>query len=83
MKDENMKDKHQRFLQIDTIILGVCGLQAYPNNLTWQVCYLFAISSERNSDEADFLHANKHLSFLQIDTMIFDGVSQAFPKFPK
>ena len=33
MKDEVdflPTDKHQRFLQIDTIILGVCG-QAYPS----------------------------------------------------
>ena len=35
------------------------------------------------SDEVDFLHAGKHESFLQIDTMIFDGDGQAFLKFPK
>ena len=34
-------------------------------------------------DKVDFLHADKHESFLQIDTMIFDGDGQAFPKFPK
>ena len=33
------------------------------------------------SDEVDFLHADNHESFLQIDTMIFDGDSQAFPRF--
>ena len=47
----------------------------------------FAISLEylkkEVSDEVDFLHADKHESFLQIDTMIFDGDGQAFPKFPK
>ena len=34
------------------------------------------------SDEVDFLHADKHESFLQIDAMIFDGDDQAkwFPK---
>ena len=31
-------------------------------------------------DEIDFLHADKHESFLQIDVMIFDGDVQAFPK---
>ena len=31
----------------------------------------------------DFLHADKHESLLQIDTKIFDGYGQAFPKFPK
>ena len=35
------------------------------------------------SHKVDFLHADKHESFLQFDTMIFDGHGQAFPKFPK
>ena len=35
------------------------------------------------SDKAGFLHANKHESFLQINTMIFDGDCQASPKFPR
>ena len=35
------------------------------------------------SDEVDFLHAHKHESFQQIDTLIFDGDGEAFPKFPK
>ena len=35
------------------------------------------------SDEVDFLHTDKHKNFLKIDTMIFDGDGQAFPKFPK
>ena len=29
-------------------------------------------------DKADFVHADKHERFLQIDTMIFDGDDQAF-----
>ena len=33
--------------------------------------------------EGDFLDADKHESFLQIDTMIINGNGQAFPKFPK
>ena len=32
------------------------------------------------SDEVDFLDADKHENFLQIDTMIFDGDGQAFRK---
>ena len=47
----------------------------------------FAISlqylKKEVSDEVDFLHADKHESFLQIDTMIFNGNGQAFPKFSK
>ena len=30
------------------------------------------------SDKVDFLHADKHKNFLQIDTMIFDGDGQYF-----
>ena len=35
------------------------------------------------NDEVNFLHADKHENFLQIDTMIFDEDGQALPKFPK
>ena len=35
------------------------------------------------SNEVDFWHADKHESFLQIDTMIFVGDGQAFPMCPK
>ena len=35
------------------------------------------------SDEVDFLHPDKRESLLQINTIIFDGDVQAFPKFAK
>ena len=35
------------------------------------------------SDQVDFLHADKHKRFLQIDAMILMGDGQAFPRFPK
>ena len=38
-----LAEKHQRFLQIDFIILGVYG-RACPNYSNKQVCYFFAIS---------------------------------------
>ena len=44
----------------------------------------FAISlkyvKKEVNHEVHFLHAYEHESFLQIDTMIFDGDGQAFPK---
>ena len=47
----------------------------------------FSISLEYRKkevrDKVDFLHADEHESSLQIDTMIFHGNSQAFPKFSK
>ena len=33
------------------------------------------------SNEVDFLHGVRHESFLKIDSMIFDGDGQTFPKF--
>ena len=86
VKDEIVflpSDKHQRFLQTDTIILVVCvarHAQIMQNNK-------FAISlqylKKEVSEEIDFLYADKHESFLKIDSMIFDGDGQAFSKFPK
>ena len=34
-------------------------------------------------DEVVFSQTDKHESFPQIDTMISDGVVQAFPKYPE
>ena len=53
-----------------------------PKSPKITICYLQYLKKEV-SDEADFLHADKHESCLQIDTMIFDGDGQAFPKLPK
>ena len=72
-----------RFLQVDTIVLGVYHFrhaQITQNNK-------FAISlqylKKGVSDDVDFLLEDNHESLPQIDTMIFDGDGQAFPKFPK
>ena len=47
----------------------------------------FAISlqylKKKVTEEADFLQVDKHESFLQTNSMVFDGDGQAFPKFPK
>ena len=45
----------------------------------------FAISLQYSKKEVSnqgFLHADKHESFQQIDTMIFDRDGKAFLKFP-
>ena len=34
-------------------------------------------------DEVDFLHANKHQIFLQVDTINFGGHGQACPNYTK
>ena len=72
-----LADKRQMFLQIDAVILGVCG-QSCPitqsNNFAISLRYL----KKEVSDGVDFLHADKHEIFLQIDTMIFDGMVKHF-----
>ena len=76
-------DKHQRFLQIRVIILCLFvarHAQSTQNNKL--AIFLLYLKKEVN-DEVDFLHADKHDSFLQTNTMIFDGDGQVFPKFPK
>ena len=35
------------------------------------------------SDEIHFVHGDEHEIFLQVNTMIFGGDGQAFPKFSK
>ena len=35
------------------------------------------------SDEVDFLHADKHQNFLQVEKHLFYGLSQAFRKCRK
>ena len=34
------------------------------------------------SYEVNVLHCNKHESFLQVDSIIFDGFGQACPSYP-
>ena len=34
------------------------------------------------SSKVDVLHTDKHESILQVDSIIFDGLGQACPKYP-
>ena len=52
-------DKRQRFLQIDTIILGLCG-RACPNTQSNKFAIFLQYLKKEVSDEVDFLHAHKH-----------------------
>ena len=75
-------DKHESFLQDDTIIFDFCNLacQSIQNNK-------FAISSqylkENRKNKADFLLEDKHQRFLQINTIILGLRGQACPNYPK
>ena len=59
-------DKHESFLQIDTMILtGIARHSQSSQNrkFTMSLQYL----KEEVRDEVDFLHVDKYQSFLQID----------------
>ena len=75
-------DKCQIFPQTDTIILGVWpGIPKLPK-VTSLLFFLQYLKKEV-SNEIDFLHADKHESLLQIDTMTLIGIvkhSQSFQK---
>ena len=63
--------KPQKFLQIDTIILGVCSQAC--SNFPKKTSLLFLCNILRENDEVMkliFLHVDKHESLLQIDITI-------------
>ena len=77
--------KRQRFLQIDTIILAVCG-QAYPNPQNNKFAISLQYLKKKVSDGVSFLHEDKHVSWYYntiVDTNWYynlDGNGQAVPK---
>ena len=82
--------KHEKLLQIDTMILMdmVNHFQISQNSkFTMSVQYL----RKEDSDDVDFLHADKyqsgqhfgHQSWLKGDTMIIDRHDEAFSNYSK
>ena len=59
-------DKHENFVQIVTMIFDVDG-QAFPKFPKQQVCNVFQYLKIEVRDKVDFLLADKHESFLQVD----------------
>ena len=57
------------------------GMSKLPKITNLQ--YLWNISKENMKDEADFLPADKHQRFLQIDTIILDVYGQACLNYSK
>ena len=75
-------DKHESFLQIDTMILiGVVKHSQSSQNCKFAMSLQYLKKEVR--DEVDFLHADKHQRFLQIDTIILGVCGQACPNYPK
>ena len=83
-------DKHQSFLHVDNIILGVCN-QAYPKYPKKKFAYLHYLQKSMGGGggwgggggEVGFLPANEHESFLQVHSIPLGLHSQAYPKYPK
>ena len=76
-------DKLQRFLQIDTIFLGVCGRNAQitqNNKFSISLQYL----KKEVSDEVDLFYMQISMKFsYRLVLRFFMGDGQAFPKYPK
>ena len=41
------------------------------------------MSQGKQKDQVDFLHVDKHQSFIQVDTILFRGRDHSCPKHPK
>ena len=71
-------DKHQSFLQADSIVFTgyYQACPKYPKN---KICNFVAISQKRREEWRngfDFLHTNKHQSTLQVETINLAGYGQ-------
>ena len=68
-------DKHQNFIQVDTIGFGnvVRHAQSTQNN---KFAILQYLKKERR-DEVDFSHADKRQTFLQVGVINFGGHGQS------
>ena len=74
-----MKIKHQSLLQVCSIVfISYSQVPKVPK--VPKIC-LFVISlqylKKEGRDEVDFLHADKHQTILQVDTINFGGHGQA------
>ena len=75
-------DKHESFLEDDSITLGVhsqTSQNTQNNKFTMSLQYL----KENVKDEVDFLPADEGQKFLKIDTIILDVCCQACRNYPK
>ena len=60
-------DIPDNFLQINTMIFDMDG-QVFSKFPKWQVCKIFTMSQKKKVwDEVDFLYADKHQDFVQVD----------------
>ena len=72
-------EKHETFLEDDSITLGVLTKNTQNKKFTISLQYL----KENVKDEVDFLPADEGQKFLKIDTIILDVCCQACRNYPK
>ena len=75
-------DKHESFLQDDSITLSSCS-HSCPKYPKQQVSNIFAISPEKPGDEVDVLPADKYKRFLPGGSITLGVRSQACLKYRK
>ena len=81
-KIQQIDTKHQvRRMNLASLSRCFPCRQALKFSTSWQ--YFLQYLSKDVRDRVDFLPADKHQSFLQVDTIIFDAYGQAYPNFPK
>ena len=71
-------DKHQSFLQVD----GMC-LRASQTTQNNKLAISLQGLNKKGRDQVDFLHADKHQTFLLVDTVNFGGQDHSCPKHLK
>ena len=73
---------HEILLQIDAMILmGISKHSQSSQNSRFATSLQYL--KKEVIDKVDFLHADKHQSFLQGDAIIINGHDQAFSKYSK
>ena len=77
----NVISQEKSLLQVDTQSFWVCESRHAQRTQNKKFTYLCNIS--RKAWGVDFLPANKHEDFLQVDKIILGLHSQASPKYPK
>ena len=64
-----------------TLSLWVCATRHSQSTQNKKFAISLQYLKKELSDEVDFLNIDQHQSFLQIDTMIFDGIIKHFQSF--
>ena len=68
------------YIVMPSFFLAIASILKVPKITSLQYHSKIA---RKGRDKLDFLHADKHLIFLPVETIYFDGHCQSCPKYPK